>query len=240
MTSRTQRRRRPQPSRGTKSAGESPRDRRDEALLAQAGPDGIPAGVSRRRDRLGYAVVVSVTVAGVVLPALLERLGAIRSGAPVAGGLAGLVLAVWIPALHSAGRTVCHGPGGGLLTARTVLGPRTVNAASLTRIGRVRRGGRFGWQDELTVTDSLGVRLRISDGKTLRHLAALLAADPGTGAGTASAVRISEPARALLGLTVPTRDEVIGRALVDLLASVIVPLAQVLAGVLLTWALASG
>jgi len=33
---------------------------------------------------------------------------------------------------------------------------------------------------------------------------------------------------------------VIGRALVDLLASVIVPLAQVLTGVLLTWAPASG
>jgi len=93
MTSGAQRRRRPQPSRGTKSAGESPRDRRDEALPARAGPDGIPAGVSRRRDRLGYAVVVSVAVAGVVVPALLERLGAIRSGAPVAGGLAGLVLA---------------------------------------------------------------------------------------------------------------------------------------------------
>jgi len=234
MTSRAQRRRRPQLGRGAKPV--APLDRRDEALLAKAGPDGIPAAVSLRRYRLGSVLVVAAVVLGVLLPSLLERFGALRSGAPVLGGLAGLVLAVVFPGLRSAGRTVCHGPGGTLLTARTLLGPSTVNAASLARIGRIRRGGRFGWQDELIITDSLGVQLRISDKKVLRHIAALPAAGP----GAATAVRISGPAEALLGLTTPTRDQVIGRALADFLASVLLPMSQALVGVLLSWALVSG
>ena len=235
MTSRAQRRRRPQPGRGAKPV--APPDRRDEALLAKAGPDGIPAAVSLRRYRLGCVVlVVAAVVLGVVVPSLLERFGAFRSGAPVLGGLAGVVLAVVFPGLRSAGRTVCHGPDGTLLTARTLLGPRTVNAASLARIGRIRRCGRSGWQDELIVTDRLGVELRISDKKVLRHIAALLAADP----GAATAVRISGPAEALLGLTTPTRDQVVGRALADYLASVLLPMPLVLGGVLVSWALVSG
>jgi len=79
------------------------------------------------------------------------------------------------------------------------------------------------------------VELRISDKQVLRHLAALLAADP-----EAAAVRVSGPAGALLGLTVPTRDQVIDRALTDFLASVLLPLSQALVGVLLSWALVSG
>ncbi|WP_034091658.1 hypothetical protein [Streptacidiphilus albus] len=233
MSSRAQRRRKPQPGRGT--AAVAPPDPRDEALLAKAGPEGIPAAVSLRRDRLGYAVLLSLVLGvGVVLPAVLERGGEIRSGAPVAGAFAGLALGLGIPLLRSTGRTVCHGPGGSLLTARTVSGPRTVDLASLTRVDRFHRAaGRGQWLDQLIVTDGRGVRLRVDDEKALAQIAALLAADPGT-------VRISGAARIRLGLTAPAKDEVFRRGLGDFLASVFAPMAYALAGILLTWVLASG
>ncbi|GAA1265150.1 hypothetical protein GCM10009665_63030 [Kitasatospora nipponensis] len=222
MTSRAQRRRRPQP--GRRAAPQVPQvDRREAKLLVKAGPTGVPPELSVRRVRWLHRLLALLVGAGVAVPVVLERCGVLRSGAPaIAGGVA-LLVALEMPLLHSGSRIVRHGPDGQLVSARTATGVRTVDLTALARIRRYRSPGRPGWDDELWLTDRHGVHLLSDDRRLVADLAARFgAADAAADGGR---VRISRHAAHRLGLATPSRRYRFVRACVDLALPLQVPMA---------------
>jgi hypothetical protein len=175
--------------------------------------------------------------AAVVVPALLERFGVMRSGAWVPALFAGPALALGCPLLYMAFRSVRHGSGRQLLTARTVTGDRTVDLSRLTRIRRVRVLGRAGWLDQYWIEDGRGVALLVDKETLMGPAGRATARVPGV-PNPPSGVRISRHAAAGLGLHTPSTAYRAARAWADALLGVLLPAAvttlAVLAGRLIT------
>ncbi|GAB2728908.1 hypothetical protein [Kitasatospora kifunensis] len=225
----------------------APPSKREAALLAKAGETGVPAGTSRRRSRICYTILGTATAAGVVLPALLERLGTLPSTAPMVGLLTGVTAALVFEWLHGTVRTVSHGPELRLITASTLMGARTVDITALDRIRRLCIPTRQTSWTVMWVTDSQGTSLWLDDNyqrerEVIERIAALLRApDPARPAdrtGTAAA-RVSRSAAVRLGLVTSSRGRRAARACVNfLLGTTAVPAAGIL-GLLATWSLAT-
>ncbi|WP_280691784.1 hypothetical protein [Kitasatospora sp. GAS204B] len=204
------------------------------SLLAKAGPDGVPARVGRRRIRTGHAMLALATATGICLPALLERFGAIGTGAPLVGLCTTLVAAVLLPALHDTWTVAQHGPDSLLASARTLLGPRTVDLAELTRIRRVRMPGRNGGIDQLWLTDRSGIFLLTDDPGVIASVASLV----GHEQPVEPNVRVSRSAAVLLGLETPGRAYRVARVVLDFAVGLYAPGAAAGLGALATWGLA--
>jgi hypothetical protein len=182
--------------------------------------------------------MAATAVIGVVVPALLERCGILRSGAPVAGAFMGLCLGLALLEFNSAFRTVFHGPNHRLLSARTLTGVHTLDMAALSRIRRIRTPSRPGWVDELWITDHHGVSLLVRDKKVIRRLASYAArttANPDN--PTTAPLRISRHAAARLGLVAPSRPRRAARATIDFLIGLYTPMATAALAALTTWLL---
>ncbi|MEV7602855.1 hypothetical protein AB0O91_36350 [Kitasatospora sp. NPDC089797] len=235
------RRKKPQPGRRPAVVAEP--DRRAAALLAAAGPCGVPTAASRRRLRIGYAVLGVATASGVVVPALLERVGAAHDGAQVAGALTGLAGACVLAFLHVATRSVSHGPGLCWVTARTLTGLRTLDLTALVRIRRCRLPGRYRGWDELWLTDARGVSLRVDEPEVIARVAALLAppraGEPAADAPATATARVSRHAAVRLGLATRSGPQRVARGCFDLLLAIYLPAAAAMLGLLATWLLAT-
>ncbi|GAA1231243.1 hypothetical protein GCM10009665_22000 [Kitasatospora nipponensis] len=235
------RRKKPQPGRRPAVVVEP--DRRAAALLAAAGPCGVPAEASRRRLRIGYAVLGVATASGVVVPALLERAGAAHDGAQFAGALTGLVGACVLGFLHVATRSVSHGPDLRWVTARTLTGVRTLDLTALVRIRRCRFPGRYRGWDDLWLIDARGVSLRLDEPEVIARVAALLApphsGEPVADGPATATARVSHHAAVRLGLATRSHLRRVARGCFDWLLAIYLPGAAALLGLLATWLLAT-
>ncbi|WP_042457000.1 hypothetical protein [Streptacidiphilus jiangxiensis] len=237
MTSRTQRRRRPQPGRKRTQPApltqrEKRRQERDAELRARVGTDGVPAAGAVRRMWLAYGVVGALALAGVLGPGLLERFHAIRTGAPVAGGLAAFAATMVGQGLSIAWRTVDHGDGARLVTGRTWTGPRTVDLDRLARVRRTRVPTKAGWIDQLWIKDRSGVAFWFADKALAKRVSASVRTTPGA--------RVSRYAAIGLGLEPPlTGAARAARAVRDVVVGLYTPLGATAVGAVVAGIVAS-
>ncbi|MBC3844339.1 hypothetical protein GXW82_41835 [Streptacidiphilus sp. 4-A2] len=210
-------------------------------LLARAGVHGVPAAQSVRRRRVGYLVVGAFAVAGILVPGLLERFGAIHGGAPAAGILVGFVVWMALEWIPQGTRAVSHGqPDADLVTAMTLTGLRTVDLDRLDRVRRFRARGRNSWSDLIEVRDRSGVGFRFSDAELVDRVGAAVRRARATRDPSVPPVQVSPFAAVRLGLTPPPdSDERFRRAGVDVVVGVLVPFCVILFGTLVAWLVAS-
>jgi hypothetical protein len=121
----------------------------------------LPAAAGRGRSgqRIANTAALLVMPGLAAVPGVLARVGLVRNGICVVAMLAPSIGLPVLYAAHRGQRAELH--DGGLLTAHTLSGPRTVDLARLKKVGRVEVGGRGRSTDRLTLTDVYGVRLHV-------------------------------------------------------------------------------
>jgi len=194
----------------------------------------VPAETARRRLHVGCAVLGGAVGGAIVVPALLERFGVMRSGAWVPAMFAGLALALGFPLLYATSRPARHGPGWQLLTARTVTGNRTVDLSKLTRIRRVRVPSKAGWLDEFWIEDCRGVVLLVGKEALMGPVGQAVVHSSGI-SGSLGTVKISRHAAVGLGLSEPSTGYRAARACADALLGILAPGAVAALGILASW-----
>ena len=194
----------------------------------------VPAKTARRRLHVGAATLGGAVGGTIVVPALLERFGVIRSGAWVPAMFAGLALALSFRLLYATFRPVRHGPGWQLVTARTVTGSRTVDLSKLTHIRRVRVPSKAGWLDEFWVKDCRGVVLLVDKKVLMGPIGQAVVHSSGI-SGSLGTVKISRHAAVGLGLNEPSTAYRAARACADVLLGILAPGAVAALGILASW-----
>lgn len=194
----------------------------------------VPAEMARRRLHVGSAVLGGAVGSAIVVPALLERFGVMRSGAWVPAMFAGLALAMGFPLLYMAFRSVRHGPGWQLLTARTVTGRRTVDLSKLTHIRRVRVPSKTGWLDQFWIKDCRGVVLLVGKEALMGPIGQAVVHSSGV-SGSLGTVKVSRHAAVGLGLNEPSTAQQAARACADVLLGILAPWAVAALGILASW-----
>ncbi|MFF4138960.1 hypothetical protein ACFY1B_47900 [Streptomyces mirabilis] len=207
-------------------------------VVEKASRAAVPAETSRRRLHVGAAVLGGVVGGAIVVPALLERFGVVRSGAWVPAMFAGLALALGFPLLYTTFRPVRHGPGWQLVTARTVTGDRTVDLSKLTQIRRVRVPSKTGWLDEFWIKDCRGVVLLVDKEVLMGPMGQAVVHSSGI-SGSLGTVKISRHAAVGLGLSDPSTAYRAARACADTLLGILTPGAVAALGVLAGWLIRS-
>jgi hypothetical protein len=203
-------------------------------VVEKASRAAVPAETARRRLHGGSAVLGGVVGGAIVVPALLERFGAMRSGAWVPAMFAGLALALGIPLLYTTFRSVRHGPGWQLLTARTVTGNRTIDLSKLTQIRRVRVPSKAGWLDQFWIKDCRGVVLLVDKEVLMGPIGQAVVHSSGI-SGSLGTVKISRHAAVGLGLNEPSTAYRAARACADALLGILTPGAVAALGILASW-----
>jgi hypothetical protein len=203
-------------------------------VFEKASRAAVPAETARRRLHVGAAVLGGAVGGAIVVPALLERFGVMRSGAWVPGMFAGLALALGFPLLYTTFRSERHGPGWQLLTARTVTGDRTVDLSKLTQIRRVRVPSKAGWLDEFWIKDCRGVVLLV-DKEVLMGPPGHAVVHSSEISGSLGIVKISRHAAVGLGLNEPSTAYRVTRACADALLGILTPGAVAALGILASW-----
>ncbi|GLW68483.1 hypothetical protein Kpho02_07820 [Kitasatospora phosalacinea] len=216
----------------------APLGRRDAALSARAGANGVPARRTRQRLRAGWAVIALGAALCLVGLEALRRAHLLPGDALffLGDGLVGIVLQglLWSTV---EGRTVVHGPGGRLATARTLIGLRTLRLDLPARVRRVRLWGRPRVWDGLWVTDRRGVTLLLDDARAVARIGAAVRAAQQAG----EPVRVSRSAAVRLGLEPPPgRVRRTVRGVVDFSLQIAVPLGTVGLCGLFSWVLTFG
>ncbi|MFE5138327.1 hypothetical protein ACFRDV_11685 [Streptomyces fagopyri] len=207
-------------------------------VVEKASRAAVPAETSRRRLHVGAAVLGGAVGGAIVVPALLERFGAMRSGAWVPAMFAGLALALGFPLLYTTFRSVRHGPGWQLVTARTVTGDRTVDLSKLTQIRRVRVPSKTGWLDQFWIKDCRGVAL-LADKEVLMGPIGQAKVHSSGISGSLGTLKISRHAAVGLGLTEPSTAYRAARACADALLGLLIPWAVAALGILASWLIRS-
>lgn len=154
----------------------------------------------RRRSRI--AVTVALTALGLVwvVPGLALRPMRDPSGLGFGTGLAVALGIDLVRAMSNArGRQQAHGAKGGLLTARTWTGPRTVDLCSLRSVRARRITGRGRPTSYLVVTDTAGVRISLSGRGDIQLVRQELDRQARGPQGGTAPVRVSRLARGVLG-----------------------------------------
>lgn len=203
--------------------------------VEESGPASVPAQRARRRLHLGYVVLSGLAGGLIVIPALLERFGTMRSGAWVPAMFVGLAVAFGFPLLSRGFRPERHGSKRLLLTARTVTGTRTVDMANLTQIRRARYLGGARSQELFWIKDPQGVSLRVERdvlmGSNWRR--GVVSSE---NSNFLRAVKISRYTAVGLGLVEPSIAYRTGRACVDfILALWLIPMGCIALGLLISW-----
>jgi hypothetical protein len=147
---------------------------------------------------------------------------------------AGLALAMGFPLLYMAFRSVRHGPGWQLLTARTVTGRRTVDLSKLTQIRRVRVPSKTGWLDQFWIKDCRGVVLLVDKEVLMGPIGQAVVHSSGI-SGSLGAVKVSRHAAVGLGLNEPSTAYQTARACADALLGILAPGAVAALGILASW-----
>jgi hypothetical protein len=200
-------------------------------VVEKASRAAVPAETARRRLHGGSAVLGGVVGGAIVVPALLERFGVMRSGAWVPAMFAGLALALGFPLLYT---TFRHGPGWQLVTARTVTGDRTVDLSKLTQIRRVRVPSKAGWLDQFWIKDCRGVVLLVDKEVLMGPIGQAVVHSSGI-SGSLGTVKISRHAAVGLGLNEPSTAYRAARACADALLGILTPGAVAALGILASW-----
>ncbi|MCQ4084767.1 hypothetical protein NGB36_30395 [Streptomyces sp. RB6PN25] len=157
------------------------REPTDDAMGAISVP--ASAGQGLTGQRLATVAAALVLPVLVVVPGLLARAGLVNNAACVVALASPVVAGSAFYFAHRAGHTQLR--EGGLLTAHTVSGRRSIDLTRLTKVGRIEIGGRGKSTDRLTLTDAHGVRLYVdglADGGTADAavVQAVRSAAPGT------------------------------------------------------------
>lgn len=198
----------------------------------------VPVEMARRRLRVGSAVLGGAVGGAIVVPALMERFGVIRSGAWVPAMFGGMALALGFPFLYMTFRSVRHGPGWQLLTARTVTGRRTVDLSKLAQIRRVRVPSKTGWLDQFWITDCRGVVLLVDKEVLMGPIGQAMVHSSGI-SGSLGTVKVSRHAAVGLGLNEPSNAQQAARSSADVLLGILAPWAFAALGILASWLIRS-
>ncbi|MFB7112016.1 hypothetical protein [Streptomyces sp. NPDC056190] len=117
----------------------------------------VCAGQGRTGQRIGNLLAWLTTPVLVVVPAMLVRAGLVGDGLCLLGLFSLLLGAMAVYGVHGGRHARLH--AGGLLSARTLTGRRTVDLTRLKKVGRLEIAGRGSTADRLVLTDVHGTRI---------------------------------------------------------------------------------
>ncbi|MGW3512864.1 hypothetical protein [Streptomyces sp. NPDC000994] len=117
----------------------------------------VGAGQGRPGQRIGNLLAWLTTPVLVVVPAMLVRAGLVGDGLCLLGLFSLLLGAMAVFGVNGGWHARLY--AGGLLSARTLTGRRTVDLTRLKKVGRLEIAGRGTTADWLVLTDVHGTRI---------------------------------------------------------------------------------